>query len=167
MKRIFPISIVQHTTEYYQSKIAVRSKAIYLAVIFLMLSVLVSLPLIKVDVAVQARGTFQTSLSRNEVTSLVGGRIDNVYLRENLSVRKGDVLATIRTEAVDFEIKSALERKMQIQGFIKDLKKLIALSDTTFNFGTHNFGTHDLLTSIYRTRFLKYQGNLSQYHVAL
>lgn len=88
MKKIFPISIIQHTTEYYQSKITVRSKIIYLAGIFLVLSILISLPLIKLDVAVQARGTFQTSLFRNEVISLVGGRLDNVHMREKYASQK-------------------------------------------------------------------------------
>src|SRR5690606_22245558 len=125
MKTLFPASIIQHTTEYYQSKISVRSKAIYLALIFLLVSIFISLPFIKVDVAVQANGTFQTSLSRNEVTSLVGGRIATIHIRENKPVKKGDVLATIRTETVDMEILNITEQKSQVSKFIGDLRKLV------------------------------------------
>ena len=162
MKKIFPISIIQHTTEYYQSKISVRSKTIYLAGIFLVFSILISLPLIKLDVAVQARGTFQTSLFRNEVISLVGGRLDNVHMRENMSVRKGDILATIKTEAVEFEIKNIAERKNQINGFISDLEKLILLLDSSVNFTVNS-----LTSQIYQAGFFEFQGNLSKYQAVL
>lgn len=141
MKTIFPASIIHHTTEYHQSKISVRSKAIYLSVIFLVFSALVSLPFIKVDVAVQARGTFQTSLSRNEVTSLVGGRIANIHIRENMPVKRGDVLATIRTEAVDLEISGISERKSQVTDFILDLQKLVMPPDTSGYIVAGNFRT--------------------------
>ena len=159
MEKIFPISIVQHTTEYYQSKITVRSKAIYLAVILLVFSVLISLPLIKLDVSVQARGTFQTSLFRNEIFSLVGGRVD---LRENMPVRRGDVLATIKTETVDFEIKSISERKAQINGFISDLEKLIMPSGAS-----KSFAPSTLTSQFYLAGFFEYEGNLAQYQAAL
>lgn len=162
MKKIFPISIIQHTTEYYQSKISVRSKTIYLAGIFLVFSILISLPLIKLDVAVQARGTFQTSLFRNEVISLVGGRLDNVHMRENMSVRKGDILATIKTEAVEFEIKNIAERKNQINGFISDLEKLILLLNSSVNFTVNS-----LTSQIYQAGFFEFQGNLSKYQAVL
>lgn len=162
MKKIFPISIIQHTTEYYQSKISVRSKTIYLAGIFLVFSILISLPLIKLDVAVQARGTFQTSLFRNEVISLVGGRLDNVHMRENMSVRKGDILATIKMEAVEFEIENIAERKNQINGFISDLEKLILLLDSSVNFTVNS-----LTSQIYQAGFFEFQGNLSKYQAVL
>src|SRR5690606_33114568 len=124
MKTIFPASIIQHTTEFYQSRISVKSRAIYLAVIFLVLLVLLSLPFIKVDVAVQAQGSFQTSLLRNDLISLVGGRINEIHLKENMPVKRGDVLATIRTELLDLEIRSIHEKISQLEDFIRDLQKL-------------------------------------------
>lgn len=162
MKTIFPASIIQHTTEYHQSKISIESKAIYLIVMFLVFSALISLPFINVDVAVQARGSFQSSLSRNEVLSLIGGRIADLHIRENMPVKRGDLLATIRTEPVDLEIKGILERKSQVTDFIGDLKMLIFPEITSGNTVAGNFAT-----KIYQARYFEYQSTLANHHAVI
>ncbi len=112
--------------------------------------------------AVQARGTFQTSLSRNEVISLVGGRIANIHIRENMPVKRGDVLATIRTETVDLEIRGISERKSQVTDFIRDLQKLVMSQDTSGFTVAGNF-----TTKIYQAGFFEHQSTLANHHAVL
>jgi len=94
--KIFPASIIQNTVEVYDSRISVKSKFIYILLLAILLGFFIALPLIFVDVAVQSRGTFQSALQRNQLTSSVGGRLENWNRTENQKVQKGEVIAVIR-----------------------------------------------------------------------
>jgi HlyD family secretion protein len=94
-------------------------------VLGLILSFAVSLPLIFVDVAVQTQGTFQSSLQRNSIINTANGRLEFWSLSENRKVKKGDVLAVIRGEQINLEIKGFEERLDLLNGFIRDLRLLV------------------------------------------
>lgn len=79
-----------------------------------------------------------------------------------MPVKRGDILATIKTETVDFEIKNISERKIQINGFISDLEKLISLLDSSAHFSVNS-----LTSQIYQAGFFEFQGNVSKYQAAL
>ncbi len=124
---IFPAAIIQQTVEVYDSHISVRSKAIYLLFLGILLAGIIALPLIYVDVAVQSRGTFQSALQRNSLMSSVGGRLEIWDLKENQKVKKGDVLAVVRGEVLNLEMQGLEERLFVLDEFIYDLKKLLRL----------------------------------------
>jgi multidrug resistance efflux pump len=123
--KVFPASILENTVEVYDSRISVGSLAIYMIVLGLILSFAVSLPLIFVDVAVQTQGTFQSSLQRNSIINTANGRLEFWSLSENRKVKKGDVLAVIRGEQINLEIKGFEERLDLLNGFIRDLRLLV------------------------------------------
>jgi HlyD family secretion protein len=108
--KIFPSAILNSTVEVYDSQIRIRSKVIYLIVLGLILLALASLPLIVVDVAVQTRGTFQSSIQRNPIQIPTGGRLESWNLSENQEVKQGEVLAIIRGEQLNLEMKAMEER---------------------------------------------------------
>ncbi|WP_373522672.1 HlyD family secretion protein [Aquiflexum sp.] len=126
-KKVFPPSILNVSVEVYDSHISVRSQAIYLILLSILLSAVASLPLIYVDVAVQSRGTFQSALQRNSLMSSVGGRLEKWDLTENKKVKKGDVLAVVRAEVIQLEMQGLGERLMLLEDFIYDLGKLLRL----------------------------------------
>jgi membrane fusion protein, peptide pheromone/bacteriocin exporter len=123
--RIFPAAILANTVETYDSKISVRSQLVYLSVLGLLLGLVASLPLIFVDVAVQTPGTFQSSIQRNSVLNTANGRLEIWNLSENRRVQKGDVLAVIRGEHINLEMKGLEERLALLHDFIRDLRLLI------------------------------------------
>ena len=125
---IFPAAIIKQTTEYYQSRISVTSQAIYLLLLLLLFISFLALPFIEVDVAVQARGTFQTSLQRNAIGSSAAGRLEELLIKENQKVKKGEVLAIIRSENVNLEISGIEERRQLVNEFTADLSRLVRLN---------------------------------------
>jgi len=149
---IFPAAILKQTTEYYQSRISVTSQAIYMTILVFILLAFVALPYIKVDVAVQARGTFQSSLQRNTIVSSAAGRLEELLIKENQKIRKGEVLAIIRSENVNLEISGNEERRQQVQEFILDLSKLIHL-----NFESEELEMPLLRSKFYQAAFFEFQ----------
>lgn len=129
--KIFPGAIIHNTMEVYDATISVKSRAVYLILLGILLVLLISLPLIYVDVAVQTPGTFQTSLQRNPIINSVGGRLEQWNLSENQKVKKGELLALVRGEAINLEMDVAQERLTLLNDFIRDLRQIFAADSLT------------------------------------
>ncbi len=125
--KIFPASIIHNTVEVYDSSISVKSKFIYILLLAILLGFFIALPLIFVDMAVQSRGTFQSALQRNQLSSSVGGRLENWNMAENQKVQKGEVIAVIRGEVLSLEMQVVEERQMIVNDFLSDLNNLLKL----------------------------------------
>jgi len=124
--KIFPASIIHNMVEVYDASISVRSQAVYLILLGILLTLLISLPLIYVDVAVQTPGTFQTSLQRNQIINSVSGRLEQWNLVENQKVKKGELLAVVRGETINLEMDAAQERMTLLNDFNSDLQQILA-----------------------------------------
>lgn len=129
--KIFPSSIIQNTVEVYDSRISVKSRFIYLILLGILFGFVVAMPLIYVDVAVQSQGTFQSALQRNPILNTANGRLEVWNLSENQKVKKGDVLAIIRGEQINLEMKGLEERLALLQEFIRDLIQLVKMDFST------------------------------------
>jgi len=163
MKTIFPASIINQTTEYYQSNISVRSKVIYVSLLLVIIAVFCSLPFVYVDVSVKGRGTFQTSLVRNEIYAPISGRVSFIDIVENRAVQKGDVLAEIKSDQVDLEIDGLDDRRVMVQDFIGDLKKLMRLTPNTIT----EFSSGLLSSKYYQAAFYEYVSEIQQLQTLL
>jgi HlyD family secretion protein len=152
--KIFPAAILNNTIEVYDSRISIRSRVIYLILLGLIFAIALSLPLIVVDVAVQTRGTFQSALQRNPVQIAMGGRLEFWDLSENKEVKQGDVLAVIRGEQLNLEMKAMEERLALLQDFIKDLKMLINHQSQVES------NTPSLKSNLYQAAWYEYQSQL-------
>ncbi|MEN2284457.1 HlyD family efflux transporter periplasmic adaptor subunit [Algoriphagus sp. SE2] len=160
-KKLFPQSIIQNTLEVYDSRIRVSSHLVYWLFLGLIFLFSLAMPLIYVDVAVQARGTFQSSILRNNVFNTVTGRLDLWDLTDNKKVKKGDVLAVIRGEQVNLEIRGIEERLDLLSDFTIDLKKLLSLDSSL---------SEEILllkTKFYQASFLEFQTEVNNQEVLL
>ncbi|WP_186756131.1 HlyD family secretion protein [Echinicola salinicaeni] len=158
MKTVFPSSIVEQTSEYYQNKITVRSRIIYISILILIIGGFCCLPFIEVDVSVKGEGKFQTSLSRNEIYAPISGRVSSINIVENGSVQKGSILAEIKSDQVDLEIDGLESRGGQVQEFIADLKKLMEVSPNN----TSDFSPRDLKSKYYKAAYYEYNSEVQQ-----
>ncbi len=149
--KIFPTAVLKNSVEVYDSQISIRSRVIYLMLLSLILAGVLSLPLIVVDVAVQAPGTFQSSLQRNSVVNTASGRLEVLNLSENQKVEKGDVLAVVRGEQINLEMKGLEERLVLVNDFIRDLKVLM-----DFDFSS-SFGNPSPKTRLYQASLFEFQ----------
>ena len=152
--KIFPAAILNNTIEVYDSQISIRSRVIYLILLGLISAIALSLPLIVVDVAVQTRGTFQSALHRNPVQIATGGRLEFWSLSENQEVKQGDVLAIIRGEQLNLEMKAMEERLALLQNFVSDLRMLINYQSQAGS------NTPPLKTNLYQAAWYEYQSQL-------
>ncbi|EON78239.1 putative protein secretion protein, HlyD family [Lunatimonas lonarensis] len=161
-QKIFPATVVNHSIEVYESRISVKSNIIYLILLASFISMVVALPFIYVDVAILSRGTLQSALQRNTLTSSVGGRLEKWDVFENQKVRKGDILAVVRSEQVQLEIKGVEERLNLIHNFMSDLRRLSQL-----NMEESNSLLLDLKSNYYQASYLEYQAKVSNHTATL
>jgi multidrug resistance efflux pump len=152
--KIFPSSIIQNTVEVYDSRISVKSRFIYLILLGILFGFVVAMPLIYVDVAVQSQGTFQSALQRNPILNTANGRLEVWNLSENQKVKKGDVLAIIRGEQINLEMKGLEERLALLQEFIRDLVQLVKMDFST------SVETLTPRTNFYQASFFEFQTQL-------
>lgn len=160
--KIFPPAIINQSVEVYDSHISVRSKAIYLLFLGILLAAIIALPLIYVDIAVQSRGTFQSALQRNSLMSSVSGRLETWNLKENQKVKKGDVLAVIRGEVLNLEMQGLKERLTVLDEFIHDLNKLLKL-----DLSTYSMEPVSLRSKFYQAILLEYQTKFNNQDAAV
>ena len=152
--KIFPAAILNNSVEVYDSQISIRSRVIYLILLGLLFGAAAALPLIVVDVAVQTRGTFQSSLQRNPIQVSAAGRLESWNLSENQEVAKGDVLAIIRGEQLNLEMKGLEERLALLQDFIRDLNLLIKPENQVENYNP------TLKSGLYQASWFEFQSQL-------
>ena len=152
--KIFPSAILNNTVEVFDSRISIRSKVIYLTFLGLIAAIALALPLIVVDVAVQTRGTLQSALQRNPIQIATGGRLESWNLSENQEVKQGEVLAVIRGEQLNLEMKALEERLALLQDFIRDLKTITDQKTQVEGY------TPTLKSNLYQAAWYEYQSQL-------
>lgn len=158
--KIFPSGIANHSVEVYDGRISVRSNAIYLIVLTLLVAAGIAIFFVYVDVAVQSRGTFQSALQRNTLMSGVGGRLEKWDMAENQKVQKGDVLVEIRKEELHLEIQGLREQLGLLDDFILDVKLLL-------NFGGSFGQSIPIRTHYFQASLLEFKTKLSNQSAAV
>ncbi|KLT64362.1 HlyD family secretion protein [Pedobacter sp. BMA] len=100
-KYIFPKEVIENTAEYHFHSHHSATKIIYQVLLVVLVVALVAMFLIRVDVNVKSAGLFRPTAERNEIKPLISGRIDSLYIKENMHVKAGQVLLTIRKENIE------------------------------------------------------------------
>jgi HlyD family secretion protein len=139
--KVFPQSVLNESIEVYDARISARSHVVFIVLLTLVISLIISLPFVEVDVAVQSPGKFQSSLQRNPILNTVTGRLEMWNFSENRKVEKGELLAVIRGERINLERKSLQERLTLLHGYVADLIVLVdaEFSDPVFSEPKTNF----------------------------
>ena len=125
---IFPQEIVENSAEFHFHTHRSGTTVIYQAMLLVLLAALLGMFFIKVDVNVKSTGIFRPVSERNDIKSLVSGRIDSVFISENMHVKSGQVLFTIKRESLDGKKDMASLQQHDIRAQLNDLAALIAAS---------------------------------------
>lgn len=125
MKKIFPKEIIAQTVESHFAKFNSNVKIIYLLVLLLLLSIVAILPVVKVNITQQGRGTIRCLEENNNVVAAIYGQVAENRLHENLNVNKGDTLLILNEDKVDQDIASIKQRLELNQQYQEDLKFLL------------------------------------------
>ncbi len=128
MKTIFPKEILDYTSELYRYKFLKKSQIIYVILLLSIFCIALALPFIKIDLYTSSPGMIRPSKERNLITSPINGKINDVLIVENSSVKKGDTLVTLDDSSVSIELGLAKEQLDSLKLYIHDLKLMCLLS---------------------------------------
>jgi membrane fusion protein, peptide pheromone/bacteriocin exporter len=121
---LLPGAAIADTLEVYLARTAVRRRPVYLAAVAAVAAALLALPLVRVDVSVQAGGLVRPVMEKSEVQAPVSGRIAAFPVRRNQRVQRGDALARLETGELDQEAGALRARVAQLDAFTADLERL-------------------------------------------
>lgn len=124
-RQIFPVEIAEFSRENLFVEHHTRSKIIYSAVIIMIIVTFALLPIIKVNVSKQGRGMITSQIKNSEIYSPVTGEIEDIHIKENQPIAKGDTLFTINALEADEKIQLIKEKIANTQEQIADLQLLL------------------------------------------
>ncbi|TRX04171.1 HlyD family secretion protein [Flavobacterium gawalongense] len=102
-----------------------KSISIYVVVVLGILVFLSLLPVIKVDISSQSRGTVRSTTDNVPLTSLVNGKVTFVNLKNNRVLQKGDTLVKLTLDNLDTEKATNQTLSTTIQNQIQDLSLVV------------------------------------------
>jgi len=109
----------------YKFKISTKSKLIYSTTLLCLLTGIVSLPFVFIKISVKSEGVIQSVNERTELFAPVGGRLLEVKMEDNATVKTGQTLLVIDAALANRESILITEKTKSLQAFICDLKKII------------------------------------------
>lgn len=122
---LFPPEIIENSAESHFARHSKASQAIYLVVLFGLLTGIASSPFIKVNISTQSRGIIRSTHENSNIQAVVYGQIAENYLTENKAVSAGDTLVLLDTKAILEQINTHLERINRNKLFIEDLHSML------------------------------------------
>jgi len=102
------------------------SRAIYLIMIFLIIIILASLPLISVYVSVSGRGIIRPLQEKTRITATTSGIVATVFVNEGEKIQKSQPLVEIRSIETQKNLESLHTELQEAKVHFEDLARLIA-----------------------------------------
>ena len=122
---MFPsVQQLANTTFSYVPPLKRSSYALFLCILCLIASSLISLPLVKTTIAISSPGIIRPVNERTEVKPVIGGVIDTIYYHEGDYVRKGDIIIRMKDQVTKSKRLTNNFEISQHQVFIHDLQLL-------------------------------------------
>jgi membrane fusion protein, peptide pheromone/bacteriocin exporter len=154
--QLFPAEIVENTSEAYMPKVTVRSQIIYTSAMLALLVAFASLPFVKVDVSVQSPGIIRTVAERNELKPLISGTLSSVKVKENQTVKEGQILYSLKTDMLDSKLRLNDIQTVEKQNLIHDLSILSVLDSASI------FRVKSLKSTLYAQQFSQFKYQLME-----
>lgn len=124
--QLFPKEFINSTLEHYTFRLRKSSQVIYLLLSGFIGISFGSLPFIYVNVSKGTSGIINTSSSKYQLVSPLGGVVVMNHLVENNHVNAGDTLIAFDTSTSEQELVQLEKRTQQFTLFIEDLEQLIS-----------------------------------------
>ena len=77
-----------------------KSISVYLVIVLAIITILLLLPVIKVDISSQSRGIIRSKTDNVPLTTIISGRVTWLSLKNNAFVQKGDTVLKISKETL-------------------------------------------------------------------
>ena len=125
MSNIFPKEILEYTQEVHIFTHKVTSKVIYFIILSSVLIAFAATPFINLDIYSSSTGMLKPEKERHQITSLFGGLVKDVRIRENQLVSENDTLVVIDPSIVVEKRNLNLQKLEETRLYIHDLNYLI------------------------------------------
>ncbi|MEJ7645181.1 MAG: HlyD family efflux transporter periplasmic adaptor subunit [Chryseolinea sp.] len=136
-----------------------RKYHVYATLVACLLSAIAALPFLFIDVSINCSGSLKPAAESIILKATATGFINKVYAKENLLVKKGEILFELHSHETTERIKYFEGRILEMQQMIKDLNILI-------NSGTGASRmfriSESLSTSLYKQVLLDYMRRLNE-----
>ncbi|OOQ58756.1 HlyD family secretion protein [Mucilaginibacter pedocola] len=129
-EKVFPAEFLSLTAEYHFRKYDPKTNIIYKLVLGFVLLALFSIFFLKVNINVKSLGTIKSTTEHNEIKALVSGRIDTMLLKENMHVKKGELLVTLKDAAISQQDVAARSQQTEFEAQLADLDTLAQVIKT-------------------------------------
>lgn len=146
--KIFPAEFISLTTEYHFHKYNPRTLIIYRFVLGLVLCTLFALFFIKVNINVKSQGIIKSEADHNEIKSLVSARVQSIHIRENMQVKKGQILIVLKSEAITQQDVLARTQQSEFNAQLEDLEKLVDIKSSG------GMSRPNLMSELYNQQYL-------------
>ena len=121
-KQILPNEILDSSYELHQFKFNKRSKQLYVIVLVLIITILVSLPFIEIDMYTSVKGIIKTQQERIPLRITQSGQVLFSNLKPHRYVVKGDTLLKINHPVLSEQKELLRLNLMDQEVLVKDLK---------------------------------------------
>ncbi|MEZ4947553.1 MAG: HlyD family efflux transporter periplasmic adaptor subunit [Cyclobacteriaceae bacterium] len=131
---VHPKEIIEFTTEYHLARLSRKSQAIYIIIILTLIAFCILLPFLFIDISVKSTGLLKAASEVSLLRATSSGYITEVFIKENGTVTKGQLLLDIRSPLLE-EKEHYLKIKLEeVNLFIRDVKDLSAENYKTPNY---------------------------------
>jgi HlyD family secretion protein len=155
-KILFPKEIIDNSAEANFQKHTVRTKIIYTTILLFIIGALASLPFISVDVSVRSPGIITSVTERNQLTSLVSGKINKLYIQENKPIKQGEKVAEIASPLLQEKLFFNIQSQEKIKKYLQDLSTLQRVDSASV------FQSLDLVTAKYQRSFIAFKKQIQR-----
>jgi multidrug resistance efflux pump len=152
MPHLFPPEILENTVECYHARIHTRSKVIYGLLLAFVLLVVVSLPLVYVDISSQSRGIIRSPYENTTIQSALYGEVVRFELCENKKVNAGDTLIVLNNKKLNEQLSLLSDKINENVRFKNDIENLL-------------INKSSLSTPKYKGEYLRYKAKLNELEV--
>ncbi len=121
---IYPISPLQTKENLFISS-KVKTKAIYVITIVVIITAIVLLPLIKVTLSIQGRGIIRPITEKAEIKAIQPEQVSLINISEGQQVSKGDTILILRQDILNGKLSFLNQELSKQQNIIADLKGLV------------------------------------------
>lgn len=125
-KKIFPASILEHSSEVTLYNLSKPSYIIYVIVLGVILVSLIAIFFIKVNVTVQTTAQIKPIGQKLVITAPITGKLKFKNITENNSVCAGDTLAIVQAQGIMSQFPALETRHELLIRFIGDLKAILS-----------------------------------------
>ena len=122
-----------NTLENLIYKNKTKSISIYLVLVLAIIVFLFLLPVIKIDISSQSRGSIRSSTDNVPLMSLVSGKVTYVNLKNNRLVQKGDTLVQLTLESLHTDQATNKSLALDLKSRISDLSQATAGTGNALN----------------------------------